>query len=304
MGLEPCSRKVNSSDLDYDSARWRLLGVGWNGLEFIKRGRTPGDILKRQEILDEIVTEIQKLLEVSHPVGNQFYGDLNGPFFTFPGIADTEAASLVEELAPALVHLARELSANELWPFFTLSKPRRTLTAITKEIEERDRIASAPKVAVSLFMEQESNGRSEKLLVSGPTLTAPEDGQDVCPVCKVRSKSTNDEACRTCRDRRSGRQKIWQKNRADQTIWMDEVADQNSRIALLTIRFDLSRWLNGECLTTIRSQTLADWAQGKRLYPSPGEVTVRNSMSLYRKVQLNSLMAITTALRSPLLTRC
>lgn len=262
LGRDPCPRK--NGNLDYNNIRWRLFGIGWNGQDFIQRGRKPGDILKRQEILDKIDAEICKLGEVTHPVGNRLYADLNGVFFTFPGIANGEAEDLVKQLAPEVVEIVRRQSKDELWPFFTLSKPRRTLTAITNEIEVRDRIATAPKVAAFLSTEQNDGARTEELVIIGPALAAPATGQDICPVCQVRSKPAERESCGICGDRRSGRQASWQKDRHGQTIWVDEVADKNNRIALLTLRFDLSRWLNGEWLTTILSQTFDDWLASNR----------------------------------------
>lgn len=263
MGLDPCPKKNGS--LDYNNVTWRLLGIGWNGRGFVERGRRPGDILRRQELLDEIVAEIQQRLEVTHPIGNQFYRDLNGVFFTFPGIEDGAAAELVGQLAPELVGLVRDRSDNELWPFFTLSKPRRTLTAITKEIKALGQLAAAPRVAALLSMEQAGSGRREQLLVDGPILAAPRDGQEVCPVCQLRAKQREDETCKICQDRRSNRQRDWQENRQGETIWLDEVADANGRLALVTIKFDLSRWLSGEWLTTAFSQTFDDWWSSDRM---------------------------------------
>jgi CRISPR-associated Csx11 family protein len=262
MGLDPCPRKNGS--LDYNSITWRLLGVGWNGRSFIEQGRRPGDVLKRQEILDEIVTEIQHRIEVSHPIGNRFYRDLNGVFFTFPGVEDGVAAKLARQLAPELVGIVRERSANELWPFFTLSKPRRTLTAITREIEVLGQLAAVPRVAALLSMEQADKGRQEQLLVNGPALAQPASGQEVCPVCQLRGKQREEETCLICEDRRSNRQRAWQQTRQNQTIWLDEVADPNGRLALVTIKFDLSRWWNGEWLTTLLSQTFDDWLSSDR----------------------------------------
>lgn len=257
MGLDPCPK--NNGGLDYNNVTWRLFGIGWNGRGFVERGRRPGDILRRQELLDEIVAELRQRIEVCHPIGNQFYRDLNGVFFTFPGIEDGAAAELVGQLAPELVRVVRDRSDNELWPFFTLSRPRRTLTAITKEIKALGQLAAAPRVAALLSMEQAGSGRHEQLLVDGPALAQPVDGQEVCPICQLRSKQQREDTCQICQGRRFGRQDKWQREPQGQTIWLDEVADKNNRLALLTLRFDLSRWLSGEWLTTLFSQTFDDW---------------------------------------------
>ena len=119
LDKEPCPRK--GAEWDYDDLRWRLFGVGWNGLAFLQRGRRPADILRRQEILAELHKQLSQMLEVEHPIGNLFYSDLNGLFFTFPGIQDEPASELVKELSPTLVQAVRRASDDELWPFFTLS---------------------------------------------------------------------------------------------------------------------------------------------------------------------------------------
>lgn len=276
LGLDPCPRR-DDGKLDYNNVRWRLLGIGWNGVRFVQRGRRPGDILRRQDILEDITAKLQRLLEVQYPLGNLFYRDLNGLFFTFPGLEAEEekAEALVRELAPEIVEIVRGQSDTELWPFFTLSKPRRTLTAITREISERNKLASLPRVAALLSLERDGNQREEKLVVQGPSLSPPAAGQDICPVCQFRSKQQREDACQVCQERRSGRQDAWQGVRQGQTIWIDEVADRNNRVALLTLRFDLSRWLNGEWLTTLWSQTLDEWSQGRRLVSSPGKVVSR-----------------------------
>lgn len=262
MGLEPCLKKPDGSP-NFDQINWRLLGFGWNGLGFVKRGRKPADILDRQDILRKILEAIQQAIEVQYPLGNLFYQDLNGVFLTFPGVDDDQAIPLVEELAQKIIPRVREISDGELWPFLTLSKPSRTLTIITREIEARNKLAALPRVAAVLSLAQGDGSRKEDhLLLDNPPLLGPAGGQDICPVCQFRGKPVVDQTCSVCRERRSGRQEAWDKERTGRTIWVDEVADTRNQMALLTLRFDLSRWLSGEWLDTIFSQSIVDWANG------------------------------------------
>lgn len=266
LGLDPCPRNSNN-DLEYNSIRWRLLGIGWNGLGFVQRGRKPSDILKRQEVLRGIQNAIQRLLEHRFPIGNLFYRDMNGLFFTFPGFHDhdDDARELIGGLASEFSRITREQSDLELWPFLTLSKPRRSLTAITREIQVRDQLASMRRVAMVLSMEDAEGSRHEILMKEGPSLTPPSAGQDICPVCQFRAKQNDELACTICRERRKGRLDEWRQHSEEQTIWVDEVADRNNRLALLTLRFDLTRWLNGEWLTTAFSQTYQGWIGSDRM---------------------------------------
>jgi CRISPR-associated Csx11 family protein len=258
-------------EIDTAKYRWRLLGVCWNGIGFIEKGFKPGDILKRNEILNNINIEVADKLEVKFPLGNRFYSDLNGSFFTFPGVEDNEAYELIGSLSEEIIPAIRDSSDGELWPFFTLSRPHRGFTIITKEIKARDAIASAPKIAAVLSIAKDSDQRQERLLGHGPALTVPVSRQEICPVCRLRSTAFDDDTCVTCRNRRSDRHVKWLKNRDDRTIWIDEAADRSNQVALLTVRFDLSRWLSGEWLTTIWSQTFSDWAKGESLFPSSGQ---------------------------------
>lgn len=267
LGRDPCPRL--GAGWDYEKVQWRLLGIGWNGLAFLQRGRKPADILRRREIIENALERLRGLLEVTYPVGNLFYKDLNGAYFTFPGIDQNAAEALMHEAGPELVRAVRETSDDELWPFFTLSRPRRTLTIIAREVRVRDELAGAPAVAALLSIENEQPGapaRIERLLAPGPSLPMPRgSNEDVCPVCRFRSKPTVQDACHVCRDRRTGRQKNWLGRPEGETIWVNEIADANNRMALLTLRFDLSRWLSGEWFTTIFTQTFEEWFNGERM---------------------------------------
>ena len=183
---DPCPRKNGS--WDYYNVRWRLLGIGWNGVGFVERGRRAADISRRQEILNELQQSLRNLLEVEYPLGNLFYQDLNGSFFTFPSIEDEAARDLVKELARQVVAKVREATDDELWPFFTLSHPRRTLTAISREIVERDRLASPPRIAAILSVEA-AGSRRESLVAKGPRLAPPGSDEDICPVCQLPQQS-------------------------------------------------------------------------------------------------------------------
>ena len=248
---------------------WRLMGIGWNGAGFLDKAFKPADISNRQMILDGISQKLREVIEVTYPLGNLFYEDINGLFFTFPGVADGVTETLITEIGPEMVDIAREASSDELWPFFTLSKPRRTTTAIKNELEFRDSLAFAPRVSASLFIEQDSGPREQRLVSPAPNLEASMGvaggNIDLCPVCQARVKTARNELCEVCRSRRSGRLKDWLGQRDGQTIWTEEVADKSNRVALLTLRFDLSRWMDGTWLTTLLSQTTEDWFQSDKM---------------------------------------
>jgi len=79
--------------------------------------------------------------------------------------------------------------------------------------------------------------------------------RDICPVCGLRpqgpgKKAAERHVCDVCELRRSDRSRQWTAS-LETTIWTDEVADQNGRLALVVGRFGLDAWLTGEAFNTV-----------------------------------------------------
>lgn len=249
---KPSATQINQT-------KWRLLGICWNGLSFIQKARKIGDIKSRTAIIEELKKSIRKRMEVDHPLGNAIYEDANGLFFTFPDISESEAIAK-EICSLEILPIIQQKTANEIWPFFTLSAASRSLTKIAEEITRRDNYLKMPKMSPCIFIEDETKDCSKCCsLSSAPSMLELKQGEDICPSCQFRTKGRDKEICKVCKDRRQGRLKNWRSDRNNETIWTEEVADKNGRVALFTLRFDLSRWLNGEWLGTIFSQTYEDW---------------------------------------------
>lgn len=248
---------------------WRLIGFCWDGMGFIKKGKKIADNLKRQSILDNIRAELKRKFEDEIPIGNMVYWDINGAYFTFPGLDKENALELGVSCASEGYAIIRELSDDEIWPFVTLSKKSRSMTILTGELKFAALKRGIPKISPTLFFEGDAK-------VIEYSYSLPEDDgegrRDICPVCRLRIKDLNEERCGVCEKRRKGRIKGWSNNRKD-TIWIDEVADVNNRIALISLNFDLDRWLDGTMLETIYSQTYEDWL--KSLMENKGKIEKR-----------------------------
>jgi CRISPR-associated Csx11 family protein len=94
-------------------------------------------------------------------------------------------------------------------------------------------------------------------------MPTPQEREDICPFCKLRTKALGKERCEICSERIQGRLANWT-NRKENTIWIDEVADKNNRIALIALNFDLDKWFDGTMVGTIYSQTYKDWKDSKK----------------------------------------
>lgn len=265
-------------------SQWRLFGFCWDGIGFINKGKKVADILKRNEIIEEIKIELKKKFEDEIPIGNAIYEDINGIYFTFPSLNDDKSKELAEECAKEGLKIIRAKSDNEIWPFFTLSKSSRSLTILSGELKSAAKKRNIPKMSPMLFVK----GKEEQI-DSNPDMPVPEAGKDrgedrkdLCPVCRMRTKPVSDERCNICEERRKGRLESWLNNR-ENTIWTDEVADKNNRVALLSLNFNLDKWLDGTMVGTIYSQTFEDWMNSKKWEKKQNSVKA-NIQSVYKTI--------------------
>ncbi|GIV98626.1 MAG: hypothetical protein KatS3mg058_0030 [Roseiflexus sp.] len=90
----------------------------------------------------------------------------------------------------------------------------------------------------------------------------------VCPVCGVRlngDPTNKGKPCAVCRERHHHRRDAWLQGQLDNdTIWFEEVADRNGRLALLTFSLDLEEWLSGERVDSLRAQAIPEWVNFNR----------------------------------------
>ncbi len=235
--------------------KWRIFGIFWNGIEFINKGRKIAEIKARKKIIDKIKEKLKGKFEDEIPVGNAIYEDINGICFTFPEF--NRAKELASQCAKKALKIVLEESENELWPFFTLSKPSSTLTVLASELKFASSKRAYPKITPTRI------DKKQEKIADNPEMPTPQEGEDICPFCKLRTKPIEKERCEICNERMQGRLKNWINNR-ESTIWIDEVADKNNRIALIALNFDLNKWFDGTMIGTIYSQTYNDWKHSKK----------------------------------------
>ena len=65
-------------------------------------------------------------------------------------------------------------------------------------------------------------------------------------------KKSNEDLmiCDECDGRKHNRIETWTEDVNGETIWTGDLQDENGRIALVTLKFELQRWLNGDLLNT------------------------------------------------------
>ena len=229
---------IYGEKLNRENAVFSLIGFGWDGLSFISRGHKIGDITGKKTIIKKLKEEIKKVLEYKYPLGMNVYDDDNGMYFVAPAIK--EAFSEYEELLSLIIKdvagIANEITGGEIQPAFTKKVDKTNfLMEIVESINDLKQKSAYPYT---------SGERAAWMAewVAGENNT-------VCAICSKRPViSNNYNICSICRERRV----LSQKDREiEQSIFSDEIADKNGRLALLVAKFNLEPWLKGDMLWSL-----------------------------------------------------
>jgi CRISPR-associated Csx11 family protein len=232
-------------------ARWRLLTVAIGTEHYEARAVKIGDWTGMQAALERFFEEVCKLIEVDLAVGSLLYRDSSAAVFSFPGEREDEnvpapwLSGWEEWLQEQIDKIAKQLDL-ETPPEVRLSQPTRSLVPMVRERAEAVKSTMVPVHRAWSINASEMEGH-------------------VCPVCGVRCNgdpTSKGKPCAVCRDRRHRRRNDWLSGRLGyDTIWFEEAADSNGRLAVLTLSLDLEPWLDGERVDSLRAQAISEWAK-------------------------------------------
>jgi len=243
---------------------WRLLSIRTDGLSYLLSAPSIPDLFARRNMLQDGWNRVRRLLEETYPLGLEVYRDENGPVFVVPDI---------EHLDTALVDSAthKTLGQHILEKFAEGSIENDPRLAIKGEIVPEVYVDSEPWKGQPTPQELPPIGKNwkrsgekghlerETHLIADPRFVADawrRHHGEICTVCGLRPqgpslKAKRRNVCKVCEQRRADRAKEWATEKLYTTIWVDEVADVNGRLALLVGTFDLTHWLSGIFVRTL-----------------------------------------------------
>ncbi len=254
---------LTGSTLAARDLRWRLLGIRVNGLDYLINVARIPDLLARKELLSDGLNKVRDLIEVTYPLGSEVYRDENGSVYVVPDVADLLQKSngsginlstlILKAFEQGTLRSNPQLQlGGEMVPHVELEPtswwgqdPNWSKTSTTSNDKLPD---------ISSFVSSK---------VSSPANAANIDRfwrnrepTDICTVCGLRPQGPTDKAaernvCDICEQRRDDRSQKWAITEPNKTIWTDEVADTNGRLALLVGRFELTHWLDGSMLNSL-----------------------------------------------------
>ncbi|MCS7248925.1 MAG: hypothetical protein NZ840_11900, partial [Anaerolineales bacterium] len=224
--------------IDHDF-RWRILRVNFDVLALYAKAVKIADLLGYQRAIDQACEQVKSLIEEEYPLGNEVYRDSTGIYFTFPDL--DLFTDLAQEIRRLLEQVEPELSPRIAVTVGDGQKAAEQLKGILAKARceaLRDLGQPFDTANFTSYWQQ---------LWENPGL---EQNWELCPVCRLRPMSEGNEACEHCLKRRGSRVKEWQSD-PRYTIWIDELADANGRVALLVGKFGLEDWLSGELVQTL-----------------------------------------------------
>ncbi len=240
---------LDNSNLNYvdnpQSIRWSILGIQYDKLGLAEKGLKAASIKWYRDTADEVDDKIKEIIEIGYTLGNEVYKDETGIYFLVPenAIGDKkgdfyEIHSDLNELKEKIQKIFTEKFEDEVYPAIFLAEPSRGLMNLGHLIEK----------AKENFLKQE---RPEDFTEK---LKHDENPTGICQVCRMRlanKKNKDDLICNVCDGRNKNRLNNWLDNRNDETIWTGELQDKNGKIALVTLKFELDKWLNGDLVNSL-----------------------------------------------------
>lgn len=240
---------------------WKLLQFGLDGQGFIFSSPSLADLRVRKRVLQSYLDKVRSVLEYDYPVATEVYRDENGAVYIYP---DWEEEN----------DLHRTLMEK------VLSKCKGDGSSLSKPDESSDRKETEPDFVdenlSGLYGLKPLINLSEKNWAAHPEcckeyignelmkkiLQKPEDRPDLpaileelgneppradlCAYCGIRVSDTNllvTNSCKPCFRARIGVAKKWWREEQNKTIWISEVADERSRLALLVGRLHFEEFM-------------------------------------------------------------
>ncbi|WP_048203263.1 CRISPR-associated protein Csx11 [Methanocaldococcus infernus] len=233
------------------SIKWRILGIQYDKLGLAEKGLKVAHIQFYRKLAEEIDNEIKNLLEVKYPIGNEIYRDETGIYFLVgEDLGDdlNDRSNLVKlkedykELEDKILKIFKEKTEDEFYPAIFLTEASRGLMNLGYLLEK----------AKENFLKADLSKKDKDLCL---LRTVKGRAVGVCQVCGTRlvyeNREYEEKICETCYKRRKGRIDNWINNLEGETIWIDELKDNNNNIALITLKFELQDWLNGNMLNSL-----------------------------------------------------
>jgi len=235
--------------------KWRILRVGLDGLSFLQNSHRIGDLLARQELIQKALDGVKYLLEVEYPIGQEIYRDESFALYLLPDIK--EILGYTNDSGKTLKALIRCAANSALCGEAVLDiklsdESGRNVFIVGQALKEFLPCLSPEPEILAEWWKNEKADKCRVCQLRPQGYGAEEIDKYTQKADYYRKKAEERNLCCICMDRITGRSKDWcEAGLNGNSIWIDEVADNNAMTALITARFDLGHWLDGTFVSTL-----------------------------------------------------
>ena len=245
--LNNFSTSLPSNASRHWTKKLRILGVAWDSFKIYKEAQTLSGIAGRDLLIEAIRKRVKTLLEFEIPVGNAIYEDQNFVCFLVPENLDL----IFEEIKKMLITEVMELSNGSIVPCIELSDLSPYPSKII--VQTLDKLQTKIKAPLEL------EGSLDK--VGWIKEWKDVRNKEICVECGKRPRMKDKDICEWCQGLRIEGAKTSSKKQNgvfEETVWIDEIADENGNVALIYGFIPLERWLDGTLLKTMFIKTIKD----------------------------------------------
>jgi hypothetical protein len=229
-----------------DKLRWRFLSVRISGEQALGNSTSISDLLARKNWINEGLSRVKKLLEEEYPLGNEVYRDENGSIFVVPDIEDILEYVLDDTTETLEKRIRVKLDfRGEITPEIAISEPwwgQKPIlpSGISSEAwQEGDKI---PPMGTIISKQPFSPADPEEI----STYWSQNQRNQICRISWLRPEEDKTRhVSEFWASEIKGRAETWLKEK-NTTIWIDEIADSNSKIALVSAKLAISNWIGEE----------------------------------------------------------
>jgi hypothetical protein len=232
IGLMAHQRSIDHDELakiDKDNSLfWRVLGLRTDGFDFLNNAPTLADLRVRYRLLQKSLDKVRRTLE-KMPVAVEIYRDENGSFFIFPDLPEQDYRIVQQALEPDLL-----IDGLRLAPILSeklVNAPPKDTGGdyIGDYIQQQIMTPELPRFhQPDAYIQVWQEAVAEICLACGMRPQGYGADSEY-----YREKAISRHLCYQCMKERSGVAERWVQALNEFTVWIDEVADDNGRAALL-----------------------------------------------------------------------
>lgn len=251
-----------------DQQRFRVLQIIIGGGEYLSNSVKIADLFLRKNLINDGFNRVKDLLEVEYPLGYEIYRDMDRIAFLVPDIdglltvedsqRTIEDSNCNKELGKLILQYFDEVTEGEISinEIRLSEKGTRNVFYVGNElIKSTGSYSPTAELLQNCWQDMQADRCTIcQIRPSGYMSESLERNKNISRE-RMKSVAYKRKICVHCLKRLAGRSERWATEQKDTTIWLDEVADENGRVALIAAKYDLSRWQNGELISTLKNVT-------------------------------------------------